>query len=200
MSHERANAHTDIHDIIARRWSPRAFDPERPVEADALATCLEAARWAPSCFGEEPWRFVVCDRHADKAAWQRLHDCLTEKNRLWAGKVPVLILACADSVFRMGGNPNRWAQYDTGAAVVSLCLQATALGLASHQMGGFEIDKARAGFAIPTEYTPMTVVALGHQAHVDRLDEGFHAPELGARRRRELGEHFYAGAWNTPFA
>ncbi len=199
MSHERANAHTDIHDIIAKRWSPRAFDAAKPVEADRLAACLEAARWAPSCFGEEPWRFIVCDRFADADAWQRLHDCLAEKNQLWAGKAPVLILACAGSIFRANGNPNRWAQYDTGAAAVSLCLQATALGLASHQMGGFDAEKARSAFAIPAEYTPMATVALGYQTHVGELDEGFHALELGERKRRDLGEHFYAGAWETPF-
>lgn len=200
MSHERANAHTDIHDIIAKRWSPRAFDADKRVEADQLAACLEAARWAPSCFGEEPWRFIVCDRHADEAAWQKLHGCLTEKNQSWAGKAPVLILACAGSAFREGGNPNRWAQYDTGAAAVSLCLQATALGLASHQMGGFDADKVRSEFSIPAEYTPMTTVALGYQSGIDDLDEGFHGLELGERKRRNVGEHFYAGAWNSPFA
>ena len=200
MSHQRANAHTDIHDIIAKRWSPRAFDATRAVEHAKLTACLEAARWAPSCFGDEPWRFIVCDRSADAASWQRLHDCLTPKNQSWAGKAPVLLLSCAGSRFRAGGKPNRWAQYDTGAATMSLCLQATALGLASHQMGGFDAEKARATFAIPTEFTPMAVVALGYQTHVGELDEGFHALETGERSRRNMGEHFFAGAWDAPFA
>ena len=200
MSHERANAHTDIHDIIARRWSPRAFDAGNRVDRDKLAACLEAARWAPSCFGEEPWRFLVCDRHADEGAWQGLHDCLSEKNQSWAGSVPVLILVCAGSAFRANGSPNRWAQYDTGAAAVSLGLQAPALGLASHKRGGFDAERARERFAIPDAYTPMTVVALGYPTHAGGLDAGFHALELGERRRRELGEHFYAGAWDAPFA
>lgn len=200
MSHERANAHTDIHDIIARRWSPRAFDAGRPPEPEKLAACLEAARWAPSCFGDEPWRFIVCDRHADAEAWRRLHDGLTPKNQSWAGRAPVLILACAGTVFRQGGKPNRWGEYDTGAAAVSLCLQATALGLASHQMGGFDAEALRTAFAIPAAYTPMAVIALGYQAQIDGLDEGFHAAEQGARQRRDLGAHVYAGAWGNPFA
>lgn len=200
MSQERANAHTDIHDIIARRWSPRAFDADKRLESAKLAACLEAARWAPSCFGDEPWRFIVCDRFADTEAWQKLHDGLTPRNQSWAGKAPVLILACAGSVFRTGGKPNRWAQYDTGAASVSLCLQATALGLASHQMGGFDAEKLRQAFAISAEYTPMAVIAIGYATHVGGLDEGFHAQELGSRQRRDLGEHFYAGVWDAPFA
>lgn len=200
MAHPRANAYTDIHDIIAKRWSPRSFDASQPLDREKLLACLEAARWAPSCFGDEPWRFIVCDRFADETIWQRLFSCLTPKNQRWADKAPVLLLACAGSIFRASGNPNRWAQYDTGAAVMSLCLQATAEGLASRQIGGFDTEKARAGFAIPDAYTPMVVIALGYQAGIDGLDEDFHALELGGRNRRPLGEHCFAGTWDKPFA
>lgn len=200
MSETRANAQADIHDLIARRWSPRAFDAEKPVEHDKLLACLEAARWAPSCFGDEPWRFIVCDRFVDEASWQKLRDCLVPKNQLWADKAPVLLLSCAASKFHANGNPNRWGEYDTGAATVSLCLQATALGLASHQMGGFDVDKARATFNIPDEYTPMAAIALGYQADIDNLDEAFHDPELNERRRRPLGEIFFAGEWDKELA
>jgi nitroreductase len=200
MAHHRADAHADIHDIIARRWSPRSFDASQALEHQKLLSCLEAARWAPSCYGDEPWRFVVCDRFADEAGWQKLFSCLTPKNQRWAAKAPVLLLACAGATFRASGNPNRWAQYDTGAAVMSLSLQATAEGLASRQIGGFDADKARAAFAIPDDFTPMVAIALGYRAGIDTLDEDFHAPELDERKRRPLGDHCFAGTWNRPLA
>jgi len=201
MSQTRGNAATNIHAIMAQRWSPRAFDATRPVERYKLLSCLEAARWAPSCFGDEPWRYIVCEKEADAEAWKKLLDCLTPKNQLWAQHAPVLLLACATLAFRATGNANRWAQYDTGAASVSLCLQATALGLASHQMGGFDVGAVRdAAFAVPEEFMPMAAIALGYQAGTDSLDESFHALELGERQRQPLGENFFAGRWSEPLA
>ncbi|HXH71748.1 MAG TPA: nitroreductase family protein [Mariprofundaceae bacterium] len=200
MSQTRGNAATEIHELIASRWSPRAFDASRPVEREKLLACLEAARWAPSCFGDEPWRFIVCDKATDDDAWQRMLDCLTPKNRLWAQHAPVLLLSCAGSSFRANGNPNRWAQYDTGAAAVSLCLQATALGLASHQMGGFDIEKARSAFNIPDDHQPMAAMALGYQAGIETLDATFHGLELGDRQRQPLGDTFFTGRWGEPLA
>lgn len=200
MSQTRANAAAEIHELLARRWSPRAFDASRPVERDKLLACLEAARWAPSCYGEQPWRFIVCDKANDAAGWQKMFDCLTPKNQMWAGQAPVLLLSCSGSSFLANDNPNRWAQYDTGAASVSICLQATALGLASHQMGGFDIDKARAAFNIPSDYQPMAAMALGYQAGIDSLDEAFHGLELGERQRQPLGTCFFRGDWHRPIA
>jgi nitroreductase len=198
MSKTRANAITTVDDIIAERWSPRSFEACKPVEQDKLHACLEAARWAPSCFGDEPWRFIVCNRFVDVGTWEKLLDCLTPKNQSWAKNASVLLLACADSVFRSNGKTNRWAQYDTGQAAMSLCLQATALGLASHQMGGFDMNRARAEFGIPDQFTPMAAIALGYQAGIDTLDEGFHGVETGERWRQPLGDCFFAGGWNKP--
>ncbi len=183
MSQQRANPEADIHPIIAGRWSPRAFAPDRPVGADELTACLEAARWAPSCFGDEPWRVVVCDRGEAAASWQALLDCLAPKNREWAANAPVLILMSAAERFR-NGRPNRWGAYDTGQAAMALCLQATALGLASHQMGGFDVDAVREAFSIPPGFVPMAVVALGHVGDDDGLDEDLRRSEQAARRRR----------------
>ncbi|MFQ5581865.1 MAG: nitroreductase family protein [Mariprofundaceae bacterium] len=197
MSKQRSNPESDIHPILAQRWSPRAFDATRPVEKDKLLACLEAARWAPSCFGDEPWRYIVCNKSADATAWQRLLDCLAPKNQEWAKNAPVLMLACANTVFRQNGNSNRWAQYDTGAASISLCLQAESLGLATHQMGGFDADKARTSFNIPEQVTPMAAIAVGYQAEAELLDEGFRAVELAERKRQPLSECFFAGKWGV---
>lgn len=199
MSQIRSNPVAEIHPVLGNRWSPRAFAADKPVGRETLMACLEAARWAPSCFGEEPWRFIVADRDADKQGWDNMLACLAPKNQQWAQHAPVLLLACAFTRFRRGGD-NRWHEYDTGAASLSLCIQAGALGLASHQMGGFDSDAARAAFAIPADVTPMTAIAIGYQAAAANLDEAFQSMELAERKRQPLDQCFFAGAWGKPVA
>ncbi|MBS3963553.1 MAG: nitroreductase family protein [Methylomonas sp.] len=195
MLSKPATTAIQLHDIIQNRWSPRAFDPSKPIADDDLTALLEAARWAPSCFNDQPWRFVVCVKHNDDAAWNALLACLAEKNQLWARHAPVLILAVAMRDFGHNGQPNRWSAYDTGAASMGLCLQATALGLIVHQMGGFDADACRLALNLPADCTPMSVLAVGHQAEADTLDDRFRAGETGPRQRAALTERFHFGRW-----
>lgn len=188
-----------VHELIARRWSARAIDPEQGVAREMIVSLLEAARWAPSCFGDEPWRFIVCDRQTNAQAWQRAHACLAEKNRLWTANAPVLILAVAHSRFRANDNHNRWAQYDTGAASENLCLQAISLGLVVHQMGGFDVDDARNAFDIPEAFTPMAVIAVGYPGSAQHLHPQFHEREYAPRTRRTLGEMGFDGRWSQAY-
>lgn len=187
-----------IDPLIAARWSPRAFDASKSVSHAQIIALLEAARWAPSCFGDQPWRFIVWDKYTDQAAWNQAFDCIVSSNQAWVKDAPVLILACADSLFNHNQSPNRWAQYDTGAAVENLCLQATSMGLVTHQMGGFNGDKTREVFAIPTQYTPMAMLAVGYMDDASNLPDELKARELAERKRRALGELFFKGVWNQP--
>jgi nitroreductase len=189
-----------IHDLLARRWSPRAIDPNRPVSREQLRTLLEAGRWAPSCNGDEPWRYLIWDKARDPQGWQKAYDCLSENNKKWVKNVPLLMLSCAGSAFEATGKPNRWTQHDTGAASVSMAYQAVAMGLVIHQMGGWDVEKARAAFAIPPEYTPMAMVAVGYQATPDILDEETKAKELRPRGRKPLAERFFEGGWGKGVA
>lgn len=184
-----------IHDIIERRWSPRAFDTNRLVTRAETLSLLEAARWAPSCNGVEPWRFIVFDRATDPDSYAKAFECLSAGNKLWVKNVPLLILGVASNDPLSGGRPNRFTQYDTGMAVMSLCLQAVALGLVAHQMAGYDAEKARAAFGIPAECVPMAMVAVGAQASPDVLDEETKKKELAPRNRKQLGERFYEGEW-----
>lgn len=189
-----------IHDLLKRRWSPRAFDPNRPVTREQLKVLLEAGRWAPSCNGDEPWRYLIWDKGRDPQGWQKAYDCLNENNKKWVKNVPLLMLSCAGSAFEATGKPNRWTQHDTGAASVSMALQAVAMGLVIHQMGGWDADKARAAFAIPPEYTPMAMIAVGYQASPDVLDEETKAKEMRPRGRKPVVERFYEGGWGKGIA
>jgi nitroreductase len=187
-----------IHDIIAHRWSPRAYDANKVVSQMQIMSLLEAARWAPSCFGDEPWRFIVWDKNTDAEAWKNALDCIVPGNQDWAKDAPVLILIGADTLFSHNQKPNRWGAYDTGAAAVSLCLQATSMGLATHQMGGFDGEQARARFGIPAQIDLLAMLAVGYEADIDSLSDERKERALAPRKRSPLGELFYDGVWNKP--
>ena len=189
-----------IHELLARRWSGRAFDPQRPVGREQLIALLEAARWAPSCYGDQPWRFVIWQRSEDEAGWQHAIACLSPGNQSWAANAPVVLLVSADTLFRHNGQPNRHAQYDCGAAAENLCLQAVAQGMMAHQMGGFDADRVRELAGVPARCVPMAMVALGYAAAADSLPDDLRERELAPRQRLVLGELCFAGTWGRPVA
>lgn len=187
-----------IHDLIRRRWSPRAFD-DRPVEPEKLGSLLEAARWAASSNNEQPWRFILAPRERPED-FARLLGCLKESNRIWARQASVLMLSVARLTFADDAEPNRHALYDVGQAVASMAIQATALGLVIHQMAGFFPDKARAQFGIPDGFEPVTVVAIGYQGDPSTLPERQRLRELAPRARDPLSRLVFAGRWGEPAA
>lgn len=188
-----------IHNLFAGRWSPTAFAEGRRVERSEILRLLEAARWAPSCFNEQPWRYLVFDG-ADSGAIDRARRCLVEGNA-WARKAPVLLLSVACELFEKNGEPNRHAQHDVGLASENLVLQAPELGLVAHQMAGFDSDRARAEFGIPPEYTPMAMIAVGYpyRGKVEDLPEKLRERDLAPRGRKALGEVAFAGSWGVPY-
>lgn len=196
--HNPAVTNVPINEAIANRRSGRAYAAGKPVSRDQIIALLEAARWAPSCYGDQPWRFVVCDKNADKSAWRRVFDCLSPSNQNWAQNASLLVLLCTDTVFTHNQQPNRWAQYDAGAAAENLCLQASSMGLMSHQMGGFDAEKVRGMLAIPARYDLMTVIAVGYAAELADLTGDVLTRETASRSRRPLGELFFAGSWGEP--
>lgn len=185
-----------IHDLLKRRWSPRAFS-DRPVEAEKLRILFEAARWAPSSNNEQPWRFIVATKD-DETEWNRLFGCLVEGNRKWAYRAPLLILSAAGLNFEDDSRPNRHAFHDTGMAVENLVLQATALGLATHQMAGFDVEKARADLKIPSGYEPVAMIAVGYPGDPASLSDRLRERELQPRVRRPISEWTFSGLWGMP--
>ena len=193
--HKPAITQVSINETLANRWSGRAYDAAKKISHEQTIALLEAARWAPSCFGDQPWRFIVWDKNTDAAAWQQAFDCLAPGNQSWVKDAPLLVLTCADTLFNHNQQPNRLAQYDTGAATENLCLQASSMGLMAHQMGGFSADKARATFAIPGQYILMAMVSVGYAADISTVEGDALVRETAARTRRPLGELFYTGTW-----
>ena len=197
-----ATTQAPIADLIANRWSARAFDPNKSVSQAQIIALCEAARWAPSCFGDEPWRFIVCQKNSaqniEKDSWQLAFDCLATSNQIWVKNASVLMLVCADTLFGHNQTANRWAQYDTGAAAISLCLQASSMGLMTHQMGGFNMETARESFKIPAQIIPMAMIAIGFEGDANLLPEDLKTREMATRKRKPMGDLFFAGDWNKP--
>lgn len=185
-----------IDEFISRRWSPRAFS-DKSVDPAALHRCFEAARWAASCFNEQPWRYLVADRNADPDGHERLASCLVESNALWAAKAPVLMLACTRTAFTKNGKPNRHAGHDLGQASAQLALQASAEGLCLHQMGGFDAARAREVCAVPVEYDALVMIALGHQAPAAELPEALRERESAPRSRNPQTDFVFGATFGA---
>ena len=188
---KKAPAVDGVLPTILHRWSPRAFTG-RAVSAKDLKTIFEAVRWAPSSFNEQPWRFLVGTHGSE--TYRKIHDALVPFNQMWAGKAPVLMLGVAKTRFSHNGDPNRVALFDLGAASTVLALQASAMGLATHQMAGFDEDAARKAFAVPDEYIFGSAIALGYQGDPANLPhEQMLKQEVAPRTRKHLGEFVWEG-------
>lgn len=183
--------------VLAQRWSGVCYDPAKPVGASDLRRLAEAGRWSPSCFGDQPWRFLICSKTDHPAAWDKAFSCLGEGNQPWCQHAPVLVIVCHDTLFVHNDKPNGHAAYDTGAAAMSLCVQATELGLMTHQMAGFSAPRAREQFAIPERYTPIAMMTIGYQVDEANVPEQFRARELKPRARSPLASRFFSGEWGT---
>jgi nitroreductase len=191
---KHAPAVPGVEDIFLRRWSPRAF-ADKPVSDDDLKKIFEAARWAASSYNEQPWRFFL-GRRGD-VTYQKIFDALVEFNQGWAKSAPVLILSVASNKFAQNGNPNYHALHDIGAATANLSLQATALGLHTHSMAGYDHAKARKAFNISEDYDVGAVTALGYLGDPNTLHDRLRVQETSPRQRRALNE-FVLAEWDKP--
>ncbi|MEJ8801579.1 nitroreductase family protein [Pontibacter sp. H249] len=182
-----------IHNLIEKRWSPRAF-ADTAVEQEQIDSLFEAARWAPSAMNEQPWRFIYATKD-DKEAYDRLLSCLVEANQVWAKNAPVLFVSVAKKTYDFNGNPNGHAWHDVGMATASLVLQATELDLHVHLMGGYNATKAREVLEIPEGFEPVAMGAVGYVGDPEQLPEQLKARELAPRQRKPLNEIVFNGKW-----
>jgi nitroreductase len=188
-----ANTDHPIHDLLRRRWSPRAY-AERRVEPEKLRRVLEAARWAASSYNGQPWAFIVATRD-EPAEFARLLSCLIEFNQSWAKSAPVLMLTVARQKFEHNGQRNSHAWHDVGLAVGNLTLQATAEGLFLHQMAGILPDQARTAYGIPADWDAVTGIALGYVGDPQTLPESVRVRETAPSTRKPLSSFVFAGDW-----
>jgi nitroreductase len=187
-----------IHPLVSKRRSSRAFS-SKPVEPETLELLLEAARWAPSSMNEQPWGFIVAT-HRNEADFARMVACLVDFNQQWAHHAPVLLLSVARLNHASNGKPNRHALHDVGQAIANLTFQATELGLIVHQMAGFDVEKARDNFSLPSDCEPVAVAAIGYPGDPASLSEKLRERELAPPKRNPLESFVFEGRWDHPAA
>ena len=174
-----------VHELIAKRWSPREF-LDKPVDPAKLHSVFEAARWASTCFNEQPARFVTATRD-DAGGFQRILGLLVEQNQKWARGAFLLGFSASKRTFTHNGAPNRFAPHDLGSASANLALEAVAQGLHTHFMGGFDAARARTEFGIPDDFEIGAAFAVGY------IEEA--AVKPGARSRKSLSETTFGTEW-----
>ena len=161
----RTPAH-NIHSLILNRWSPRSMTGEELTD-ELLMSLFEAARWAPSSYNNQPWRFIYAKR--DTEHWDRLFNLLVEGNKVWAKNAAALVVVIARKNFEHNEKPARTNQFDTGAAWENLALEATFRGLAAHGMQGFDYEKAKKDLEVPDNFDVVAMIALGKRGQRDQL-------------------------------
>ncbi|MFM8913822.1 MAG: nitroreductase family protein, partial [Flammeovirgaceae bacterium] len=154
----------------------------KPIEAEKIKSLFEAAKWAPSSMNDQPWTYIYATKHQQEL-WEKIFMSLNDSNKVWAKEAPLLVVSLARKYFSLNGKPNGSAKYDLGAANAFLTLQATALDLNIHQMGGFNPDTLIANLNIPADYELGVVMAIGYLGDAAMLTDNLRERELAPRVR-----------------
>jgi len=156
----------DINYLILNRWSPRSMTGEGLTD-EVLMSLFEAARWAPSSYNNQPWRFIYAKRNTEH--WDRFFNLLVEGNKVWAKNAAVLVVVIARKNFEHNEKPARTNQFDTGAAWENLALETISRGLAVHGMQGFDYEKARKDLEVPDNFDVVAMMAIGKKGQRNQL-------------------------------
>jgi nitroreductase len=186
----RAETVVPVNEVIAIRRSPRSLDESAPLSDTDLLGILEAARWAPSAFNGQPWRFFVGKR--GDTTFNHILASLVEFNQGWAKNASALVLVAAKPT-RDDGSIHADYQFDCGLAVAQLVFETHDRGLVAHQMTGFDKDKARNNVEMASELVPVVVIALGKQDSAEKLPATLAERELAPRGRKSLDEIVLVG-------
>ena len=180
LGHENRKTGFDIIQHILERWSPRAMTGEEMPD-EALSAVFEAARFAPSSYNEQPWRFIYARN--GKEDFDKFQDILTPQNWSWAHNASILMIAASKESFTMNDSPNTVFQFDAGCAWGYMALEAIKRGWVTHGMAGFSREKASELLEIPKGFLPIAAIAIGKLAPKDTLPENMRKIEAPAPRK-----------------
>lgn len=170
----------DLDMRLPGRWSPRAMRPE-PLTQSQLDTLFEAARWSPSCFNAQPWRFAYAT--PTSPAWPTFLGLLNDKNQAWARQAGALVALATRTQYETNDQPAPTAHFDAGAAWLALALQAQHMGLVAHAMAGFDQERAHGALSVPAVYSVCAMVALGLPGERSALPEALREREVPSPRK-----------------
>lgn len=169
-----------IDEQFTKRWSPRAMAGEELSDSELLSL-FEAARWAPSSYNNQPWRFMYAKRGTKE--WDDFFGLMVEFNQSWTKNASALVVVLSKKTFDFNGKPAQTHSFDTGAAWMSLALQATKQGLITHGMQGFDYDKAKNVLNVPEDYNVEAMIAIGKQADKKLLPKELQEKEEPSDRK-----------------
>lgn len=188
--YSKRDPHPGVDPEFPARWSPRSF-VKTAIPEDELAAIFDAARWAPSCFNEQPWRFLV----STGDTFDTFLGLLVESNQKWARNASVIGFTVAKKNFSHNGKPNASAIYDCGSAWMSLTMQARKFGLYTHGMAGIRKDAIYEAFGIDRdEFEVVAGFTIGVLDARENLDAPY-AEREEPSPRKSLGEIWKRGAW-----
>lgn len=179
-------AGAEFHQVVEARHSGYDFDPSRSITRSEIEKLVKTAESAPSSYNDQPWRYIITDKKTTPEAYQKVLSSLVEFNQNWAKEAPVLVVVVADTHFTKNDKPNTHAFYDAGASAAFFVLQASELGIMTHQMGGFDPQKVSNAFNIPPRYQPITVIAVGYEKPGTPVKD---------KSRRPTEDQFFFGKW-----
>lgn len=169
-----------INSLFVNRWSPRSMSREELNDEDIMSL-FEAARWAPSSFNNQPWRFIYAKRNTQH--WDRLFNLLYEANQVWAKDAAVLVSVISRKNFEYDERPSITHQFDAGAAWENLALEASLRGIVTHGMEGFDYERARVDLGIPDKFDVMAMIAIGKRGPKENLPPKLQEREFPNDRR-----------------
>lgn len=170
-----------INPIFVNRWSPRAMTGES-ISDKQLKSLFEAAKWAPSAFNNQSWRFIYAKRNTKN--WNKFFNLLAEGNQIWTKNAAVLMTIISKNTFDYNNKPAITHSFDTGAAWENLALQGSYMGLVVHGMQGFDYKKAKVVLKIPKDYTVEAMAAVGKLGKKQDLPEKLQEMEFPSNRKK----------------
>ncbi|MBN3041123.1 MAG: nitroreductase family protein [Candidatus Omnitrophica bacterium] len=175
INFEKRNPAKGVDPLFYKRWSPRSFK-KNEIPEDVLLAIFDAARWAPSCYNEQPWVFLTSSGKKDFDLFLSL---LLESNQTWACNCSLIGFILGRKKFTANKKDNPWSSFDCGAAWMSMTLQARKYGLYTHGMAGIKKEEIYKTMDIPKDdYKVICGFTLGIIEFPDNL-----SPELSAREQ-----------------
>jgi len=175
--------------ILEARHSGNFFDPNKHVTANQIKSLIHAAQLTPSSYNEQPWNFIICDKSINSEAYDKVFNTLHQFNQNWAKNAQVLAVITASTNYSKNNHANTSAQYDTGAAALSMAIQATALGLMTHQIAGFDTEELTKLLNLPSDVIPLSVMAIGY--------EDLTRSTTRTKERKPITENFFQDSWGS---
>lgn len=175
--------------VLEARHSGNFFDPNKHVTPNQIKSLIHAAQLTPSSYNEQPWNFIICDKSINSEAYDKVFSTLHQFNQNWAKNAQVLAVITASTNYSKNNHTNTSAQYDTGAAALSMAIQATALGLMTHQIAGFDTVELTKLLNLPSDVMPLSVMAIGY--------EDITRSTTRAKERKPITENFFQDSWGS---